>query len=187
MMPRAIAGLRANKHYSEAGSVNVSWSKTAMKKLLAIVVLCLPGFGQATSSGGGLDARGPVLGAPAGFYAALPQLWVDNNELTCAMTASCYAGSPGASLTAPAYEFALGSSAWISGTPPSYCSFSLPYAATGDGKQAAITAMEACRTAGLAHGTAIGIILDIPPGVYTLASGAGILIPQTSNTLAAAP
>jgi len=158
-----------------------------MKRLFAVVILSLPAFGQATYSGAGLDAGGAVYGAPAGFYAALPQLWVDNNELTCAMTSSCYAGSPGATLTAPAYELALGSSTWVSATPPSYCGFSLPYAATGDGKQAAITAMEACRTAGITHGTAIGIILDIPPGVYTLASGVGIIIPQTSNTLASAP
>src|SRR5450755_177045 len=158
-----------------------------MKRLFAVVILSLPAFGQATYSGAGLDAGGAVYGAPAGFYAALPQLWVDNNELTCAMTSSCYAGSPGATLTAPAYELALGSSTWVSATPPSYCGFSLPYAATGDGKQAAITAMEACRTAGITHGTALGIILDIPPGVYTLASGVGIIIPQTSNTLASAP
>src|ERR1019366_6501745 len=83
--------------------------------------------------------------------------------------------------------FALGSSSWISGPPPSYCSFSLPYAATGDGKQAAINDMEACRTTAIGHGAAVGIILDVPPGVYTLSSGLGILIPQTSSTLASAP
>src|ERR1039457_1044910 len=161
--------------------------QTAMKKLITAIVLCLPALGQATYSGPGLDVGGAVYGTSPGFYAALPQLWVDNNELTCARTSSCYAGSPGGSLTVPAYEFALGSSTWISGTPPSYCGVSLPYATTGDGKQAAITAMEACRMAGIAHGTAIGIILDIPPGVYAVASGAGVIIPQTRNTLATAP
>jgi hypothetical protein len=84
--------------------------------------------------------------------------------------------------TPPAYELALGSSTWISGPPPSYCTFSLPYAATAAGKQAAINAIEACRTAGIAHSAAVGIILDVPPGTYT--SSNGVLIPQTSNTLA---
>jgi hypothetical protein len=84
--------------------------------------------------------------------------------------------------TPPAYEFALGSSTWISGPPPSYCAFSLPYAATASGKQSAINAMEACRTAGISHSTALGIILDVPPGTYT--SATGVVIPQTSSTLA---
>lgn len=160
-----------------------------MKKLLAVVVLCLPAFGQAEYSGLGLYSGTAVYGAAAGgaptFYAALPQVWVDNNELTCGITSSCYTGSPGLSLTAPAYELALGASSWSSGPPPSYCSFSLPYAATAAGKQSAINAIEACRTAGIAHSTALGIILDVPPGVYS--SSTGVVIPQTSNTLATAP
>jgi hypothetical protein len=141
-----------------------------MKKFLAIVVLCFPAFGQTTDTGAAVYAGAAFYGAPVGgaptFYAALPQLWVDNNELTCRITSSCYAGSPGLSLTAPAYELILGSSTWAGAAPPSYCSFSLPYATTAVGKQAAIAAIEACRTAGIANNTAIGIILDIPPGIY---------------------
>jgi hypothetical protein len=160
-----------------------------MKKFLAVAVLCLPAFGQTTDTGAAAYAGAAFYGVPTGgaptFYAALPQLWVDNNELTCRITSSCYAGSPGLLLTPPAYELVLGSSTWMSSAPPSYCSFSLPYVTTAVGKQAAITAIEACRTAGIANGTAIGIILDIPPGIYT--SSAGIVIPQTSNVLATAP
>ena len=158
-----------------------------MKKLLAILLFCVPALGQAANSGRGLYSGSAMFGTSAGFSPTLPQVWVDNNELTCGITTSCYPGSPGNVLTPPAYEFALGSSSWISGVPPSYCSFSLPYAATGDGKQAAINDMEACRTTAIGHGAAVGIILDVPPGVYTLSSGLGILIPQTSSTLASAP
>ena len=158
-----------------------------MKKLLTVVFFCLPAFGQTAYSGHVLYSGSALYGAPTGgaptFYAALPQLWVDNNELTCGIDSTCYAGSPGTSLTPPAYEFALGSSTWISGVPPNYCTFSLPYATTGDGQQAAVVAMEACRTAGIAHGAAIGIILDVPPGIYTPTTGMGLVIPQSSNIL----
>ena len=159
-----------------------------MKKLLTVVVFCLPVFGQTAYSGPGLYSGSAAYGVSSGaptFYAALPQLWVDNNELTCPITSSCYAGSPGLSLTAPGYELVLGSSSWISGPPPGYCTFGLPYAATASGEQSAIADIEACRTSGIIHGTAIGIILDIPAGVYTSANG--IVIPQTSGTLANAP
>ena len=162
--------------------------QTAMKKLLAVVVFCLPAFGQTAYSGRGLYSGSAVYGLSSGapaFYATLPQLWVDNNELTCPITSLCYTGSPGLSLTAPTYELVLGSSSWSSGPPPSYCTFSLPYAATASGEQSAITDIEACRTSGITHGTAIGIILDVPAGVYT--STNGIVIPQTSGTLANAP
>ena len=160
-----------------------------MKKFLAVVVFCLPAFGQAAYSGPGLYSGPGVYGVSAGapaLYAALPQVWVDNNELTCGITSSCYAGSPGLSLAAPAYELTLGSSSWISGAPPSYCTFSLPYATNGAGLQAAIYAMEGCRSQGILNNAAIGIILDVPPGVYTSTTG-GLTIPQTSNTLASAP
>ena len=121
---------------------------------------------------------------------SLPTTWVDNEELTCQLTSSCYPGSPALTTpyTAPAYELALGSNSWISGPPPSYCSFSTSkplYAATAAGKQSAINDMEACRTAGIANGQAIGIILDVPPGTYTSANG--VVIPQTSNVPATAP
>src|SRR5271166_2722606 len=167
-----------------------------MKKLLAIVVFCLPAFGQAAYSGRGLDTGSATYGAPVGgapaFYAALPQLWVDNNELTCGITSSCYAGSPGLLLTPPAYELQLPGT-WISG-PPTGCTFNYSYAGNkywpssptaaqmGTGLQQARTDIEACRTA---KGGAVGFILDRPPGLYT--STAGFTVPQTSNTLATAP
>ncbi len=171
-----------------------------MKKFLAVVVFCLPAFGQASYSGLGLYSGPAAYGAAAGgeqFYAALPQIWVDNNELTCGLTSSCYPGSPGLSLTAPAYELELGAGSgggglWISG-PPAGCTFALAnYTANGDGKQNAIDDMEACRTL---EGGNVGIILDQPPeppGTYVRTSatgcaGCGIIIPQTSNTLASAP
>ena len=125
-----------------------------------------------------------------GFTAALPQAWVDNNELTCLKPANCYNGANGQSpaltvpYTAPAFEITLGS-ATVVGTIPAYCSLAGTYAATGAGKQAAINAVEACRTAGIAHSQAIGAYIHQPPGVYSTVSG--IVIPQTSTTAATAP
>ena len=121
---------------------------------------------------------------------SLPTTWVDNEELTCQLNSSCYPGSPALTTpyTPPAYELALGANSWTSGPPPSYCTFSTSqplYPATAAGKQAAINAIEACRTAGIAHGQAIGIILDVPPGMYVSANG--IVIPQTSTVPATAP
>ena len=77
---------------------------------------------------------------------ALPATYVNNNEATDGTT------------VLPAYELVLGASSWLTGPPPT-CSFSLPYAVTGAGKQAAITALEACRTA-----TGKGSILDVYTG-----------------------
>jgi hypothetical protein len=100
---------------------------------------------------------------------ALPQIWVDNNE-----------AADGLAYTPPAYELALGAStgSWITG-PPSTCSgvsFTLTnYVTTGAGLQAAITALEACRTA--SGGTA-GFYLDVPPGSYSTVGG--IVVPQTA-------
>jgi hypothetical protein len=55
---------------------------TAMKKFFAVVVLCLPAFGQATYSGSGVNSGSAMHGAATGgaptFYAALPIYWVDN-------------------------------------------------------------------------------------------------------------
>jgi hypothetical protein len=81
----------------------------------------------------------------------------------------------------------LGSGSWISGPPPSYCTFSLPYGATNTGLQNAINAIEACRTAGIAHSTAIGIILDVPPIVGNYVYSIGLTIPQTSSVTASGP
>ncbi len=53
-----------------------------MKKLLTIVVFCLPVFGQAKYSALGSSTGSALYGAPTGgtpaFYAALPINWVDN-------------------------------------------------------------------------------------------------------------
>src|SRR5208283_5036818 len=51
------------------------------------------------------------MAAAASMTPALPQIWVDNNELTCGgATGTCASGSPGAALSAPAYELTLSSS-----------------------------------------------------------------------------
>lgn len=111
-----------------------------------------------------------LLAASVSFaqaQATLPQLWVDNNEAT-----------DGISYTPPAYELSLPNT-WVTG-PPGGCTFHLPYwsgSATLTGLQLAVNDIEACRT-----GTNVGIILDIPPAVYT--GAAGLAIPQTSSTLA---
>lgn len=53
-----------------------------MNKFFAVVVFCLPAFGQAAYSGRGLYSGSALYGAPGGgaptFYAALPINWVDN-------------------------------------------------------------------------------------------------------------
>ena len=112
--------------------------------------------------------------ASAATAPALPA-FVDNNELVCEATLQCSPNSPGLGYTPAAYEYLLGASTWITGPPPS-CSFSLPYAATASGWQSFINAMEACRTA-----QGYGIILDLPPGLYSTSSS--IIVPQTSTSL----
>jgi hypothetical protein len=117
------------------------------------------------------DANGIVATQPLSIVvsAQVPQLplaWVDNNEAT-----------DGLVHTPPSYEYILGASSWVTGPPPG-CSLSLPYAVTAAGKQAAINALEACRTA-----TGHGSILDVPPGIMQSANG--IVIPQTNTVLAA--
>ena len=115
-----------------------------------------------------------LLAGTAYAQPALPQLWVDNNRALDGV--NCGGFCSGTGYVAPTYEYELGSSSWLNGPPPG-CSFSLPYALTGAGKQAAVAAIEACRTA-----TGAGTILDVPPGVYSLANG--IVIPQTNSALA---
>src|ERR1035438_9854940 len=142
-----------------------------MRQLLPLVLFVSLAFGQSQSP-------------------SLPTTWVDNEELTCQITSSCYSGSPALTTpyTPPAYELALGANSWISGPPPGYCTFSTSqplYPATAAGKQAAINAIEACRTAGIGNGHSTGIILDVPPGIYL--STNGLVIPQTSNIPATAP
>ena len=94
--------------------------------------------------------------------AILPQMWVNNNE--------------GNSLFS--YELSLPGT-WVTVAAPG-CTFHSPYwsgAPTSSGLQNAINDIEACRT-----GTGAGLKLDIPPGIYTAASG--IVIPQTDNVQA---
>ena len=92
----------------------------------------------------------------------LPLTWVNNNE-----------GN-----TAFAYELSLPGT-WITGPAPG-CTFHAPYwsgSPTSIGLQSAINDIETCR-----KNTGVGIALDIPPGLYSSASG--IIIPQSSTTLA---
>ena len=52
-----------------------------MKKFLALVMLCLPAFGQSAYTGLGLYSGAGMFGSSGnapGFYAALPLNWVDN-------------------------------------------------------------------------------------------------------------
>jgi hypothetical protein len=100
--------------------------------------------------------------APTPAPPSPPTTWVNNNE-----------GN-----TAFSYELVLGASSWLTGPPPT-CSFSIPYAASTAGLQAAINAIEACRTL-----TGVGIALDIPAGLYTNAAANGLIIPQSNTSLA---
>lgn len=122
--------------------------------------------------------------------AALPTTWVDNNELTCLLTSNCYTGSPGLSLTAPAYTLTLGTSAgtWSPSAPPTCGLTTLSrYTSNGVGLLNAVADIEGCRTS-----SGAGIILRLPPtstDTGTCASGAycvtaGLAIPQTKNSLA---
>jgi hypothetical protein len=124
-----------------------------------------------------------------GASATLPQAWVDPEELLCKISGytACYNGANGQSpaltvpYTAPAYELTLGSGSLTGGSVPGYCTITpASYAATGAGLQAAITAVELCRTAGIAHSAAVCGIIDMPPGNYLTSTG--LVIPQTSAT-----
>lgn len=96
---------------------------------------------------------------------SLPQRWVDNNE------------AKDGAFTLPAYELTFPNT-WITG-PPIGCTFHLAYAATLAGLQSAVNDMEACRTT-----IGAGIILNIPPALYTTSNSLGLVIPQ-SNTVQA--
>ena len=115
-------------------------------------------YGEGTGSGWFTVGSG----ANSADLAKLPQVWVNNNE--------------GESLFS--YELSLPNT-WVNGPAPG-CTFHTPYwtgSPTSSGLQTAINDIEACRTA-----TGVGMKLDIPPALYTSASG--LVIPQTSNTLA---
>ena len=120
-----------------------------------------------------------------------PQIWVDNNELTCGWDypVTCATGSPGLSLTAPAYTLTLGagtyggtSGSWSPSAPCSLTTLTR-YAAdsAGVGLQNAINDIEACRTS---SGRNVGVIIAIPPGSYQ--NTGGWSFPQSANSMATA-
>jgi hypothetical protein len=126
--------------------------------------------GYSMYGGGGSGSWFTIGPQLAGIAPHLPQVWVDNNE---AMDGLVYAP--------PQYELALGTSGatWITG-PPASCSFTLSsYIMSFSGLQAAVNAIEACRTL-----AGVGIILDIPPGLYTTSNANGLVIPQSSSVTA---
>ena len=111
------------------------------------------------STGPGEFTIGETVAAPTAVQVTLPQTWVNS-----------YEGD-----TLFSYELSLPGT-WISGPAPS-CTFHAPYwtgAPSSSGLQSAINDIEACRTA-----TGVGIALDIPPGLYSSASG--LTIPQTNS------
>jgi hypothetical protein len=120
--------------------------------------------------GGGTGSGRFVVGSQlTTSVAQLPLIWVDNNEAT-----------DGLVYPSPQYELNLQTQAWVSGAPAG-CTFHVPYwtvgTPTSTGLQAAVNDIEACRTQ-----QAAGTILDIPPALYSGASG--LVIPQ-SNTVPA--
>jgi hypothetical protein len=104
-----------------------------------------------------------TIGTAANLVSArLPQVWVNSYEGDLLFS----------------YELSLPST-WVTAAAPG-CTFHTPYwtgSPTSAGLQSAINDIEACRTA-----TGAGMKLDIPPALYTSADG--IVIPQTSNTVA---
>lgn len=137
---------------------------------------------------------------------SLPTTWVDNNELTCLITSTCYPGSPALTTpyTAPYYTLTLSLTAAPVWSPnqPSGCTFSYlaiigsgttnnsywpanPSATQlGTGFQKAITEVETCRTT-LGNIAQNGFIVQRPPAIYQYANG--LLIPQSSAQQATAP
>lgn len=157
-----------------------------MKKLITSALLVTASFAQTNVSTGVMNGRwqwGSSAFAAGGLTPQLPLVWVDNNEATDGV--NCGGFCSGTGFTAPGFELQLGGGGgtWITG-PPSGCSFTLAsYTSTTAGKQAAINAIEACRTFGINNG---GVkkctILDVPPGIYS--GTVGVVIPQTSNSYA---
>ncbi len=100
--------------------------------------------------------------------AQLPTTAVNNNEAIDGTT------------TLTTYELSLPST-WVVG-PPASCMFHTPYwsgSPTFAGLQSAVNDIEACRTS-FGHAA----ILDIPPALYTTSNALGLVIPQSSTTLA---
>jgi hypothetical protein len=111
------------------------------------------GTGEFTIGGASSGVTGPPTSA------TLPQVWVNNNEGDALFS----------------YELSLPGT-WITGPAPG-CTFHTPYwsgPATSAGLQRAINDIEACRTL-----SGAGLKLDIPPALYSSASG--MVIPQTSS------
>jgi hypothetical protein len=115
--------------------------------------------------GGGTGGGSFTIGTgtnPIPAWATLPQAWVNNYEGDALFS----------------YELSLPST-WVTVAAPG-CTFHTPYwtgSPTSAGLQSAINDIESCRTV-----SGAGIKLDIPPGLYTSASG--IVIPQTSSNTA---
>jgi hypothetical protein len=109
-------------------------------------------YGEGLGSGEFEIGEGPAVSV------ALPQVWVNNNEGNALF----------------GYELSLPGT-WVTGPAPS-CTFHTPYwtSPTLAGLQSAVNDAEACRTA-----TGAGIALDIPPALYSSASG--LVIPQTNS------
>ena len=117
---------------------------------------------------------------------AMPIIWVDNLELSCLSTATCYNGANGKSpaltvpYTAPTYILTLtaGGGSW---SPSAPCGLGTTnYTNTKAGMQSAVTDTEACRRT-----NGVGFIVAYPPGTYS--STAGILIPQSNTVVATTP
>ncbi|MFZ0817878.1 MAG: hypothetical protein WAM78_20305 [Candidatus Sulfotelmatobacter sp.] len=112
--------------------------------------------------GGGSGTFALGMGSNSPVLAKLPQVWVNNNEAE----------------SLSSYELSLPNT-WITGPAPD-CTFHTPYwggLPSQAGLQAALVDIEACRTA-----TGAGIVLDVPPALYTGTSG--VYIPQSNSTLA---
>lgn len=155
--------------------------------------------GSAVLSGQAVCGQGSGGNA---YLPAMPAIWVDNNELTCGITSSCSAGSPGLSLTTPVYTLTLSGTSgtggtWSPSTPaaigtcastsalyPSGFTFGTNYYQTAAGLSQAITDLESYRSCA-GPSRPVGFILQPPPGIYALTKG--FVIPQTSSAPATAP
>jgi hypothetical protein len=161
-------------------------------RFLAIFLLVTLVQGQVVLKGKStLKGNGALTAYTNTGLAQFPQVWVDNNELTCGWDypATCQIGSPGLLLTAPAYTLTLGagtyggtSGSWSPSAPCSLTTLTR-YAAdsAGVGLQNALNDLESCRTTSSRN---VGFILVIPPGSYQNAGG--FTIPQSASALATA-
>jgi hypothetical protein len=115
------------------------------------------------TAGGGFFAVGTAP-AVTPAWITLPQVWVNNYEGDALVSSE---------LSLPA--------TWVTGPAPG-CTFHTPYwtgAPSSTGLQLAINDIESCRTT-----TGAGLIVDIPPALFTATTANGLVIPQSSPTLA---